>query len=169
MLVLPGFLYGQKGTVQKQESNAEKFSDKAGTLIEKEYDPIGEVAKCKIQVISFKDLLDGRKITAIEFEYEYRGSYGADTKIAVLDADELDAFLASIRVIREKVMPVAATKYTEVSFKSRGGFMAGCFSKKDKWTGYMKLLQYDSNSYMFFEEGDFGKLAALLQTAKGKL
>jgi hypothetical protein len=169
ILVLPSFLYGQKEAIQKQESNAEKFSDKVGTLIQKEYEPIGDVAKCKIQVITFKDLLDGHKVTAIQFEYEYRTSYTSDTKLAVLDADEVDAFLTSIKIIREKVMPVATTKYTEVSFKSRSGFMAGCFSKKGKWSGYMKLSQYDGNSFVFFEEDDFNKLYALMQSAKAKL
>ncbi|MBS1662822.1 MAG: hypothetical protein JST68_17385 [Bacteroidetes bacterium] len=163
------FLFAQKENVQKQESNAEKFSDKVGTLIEKEYDPIGDVAKCKIQVLTFKDLLDGHKVTAVQFQYEYRASYGSDTKIAVLDADEIDAFLSSIKMIKEKVMPTSVVKYTEVSFKSRSGFMAGCFSKKEKWTGYMKLSKYDSNSYIFFEEDDFSKLYTLLQTAKAKL
>jgi hypothetical protein len=169
ILVLPSFLYGQKEVIQKQESNAEKFSDKAGTLIQKEYELIGDVAKCKIQVVTFKDLLDGHKVTGIQFEYEYRASYGSDTKLAVLDADEVDALLTSIKMIREKVMPVAATKYTEVSFKSRSGFMAGCFSKKDKWSGYMKLSRYDTNSFVFFEEGDFNKLYVLVQSAKAKL
>lgn len=169
ILVLPSFLYGQKDVAQKQESNAEKFSDKAGTLIQKEYEPIGDVSKCKIQVVTFKDLLDGHKLTAIQFEYEYRTSYASDTKLAILDADEVDALLASIKMIREKVMPVVATKYTEVSFKSRSGFMAGCFSKKDKWSGYMKLSRYDANSFVFFEEDDFNKLYALVQSAKAKL
>jgi len=169
VLALPVFLYGQKEVDQKPASNADKFSDKTGTLIQKEYDPIGEVAKCKIQVVTFKDLLDGHKITAIQFEFEHHASYGSETKLAVLDADEVDGFMASIRIIRERVMPVVAAKYTEVSFKSRSGFMAGCFSKKDKWSGYMKLSQYDSNSFVFFEEGDFNKLYALLQAAKAKL
>jgi len=169
ILVLPSFIFGQKEAVQKQQSNAEKFSDKAGTLIQKEYEPIGDVAKCKIQVLTFKDLLDGHKVTAIQFEYEYHASYGSDTKLAVLDADEVDACLASIKMIREKVMPLKANKYTEVSFKSRSGFEAGCFSKKDKWSGYMKLSKYDSNSFVFFEEGDFSMLYSLLQSAKTKL
>jgi hypothetical protein len=166
---MPAVLYGQKEVVQKQASNAEKFSDKAGTLIQKEYDPIGDVAKCTLEVLTFKDLLAGHKMTAIQFKYDYHASYGSDTKLAVLDADEVDAFLASIKMIREKIMSGVAPKYTEVSFLSRSGFEAGCFSKKDKWKGYMKLSQYDSNSFVFFEEGDFIKLAALLQAAKAKL
>src|SRR5262249_7498277 len=127
------------------------------------------VAKCRIQILTLKDLLDGHKMSAIRFEFDYRASYGSDTKLAVLDADEVDAFMASIRMIREKIMPTRVTKYTEVTFKSRSGFEAGCFSKKDKWTGYVKLTQYDSNSYVFFEEGDFSKLYTMLQSAKSRL
>ena len=162
-------LFAQKEALQKQESNAEKFSNKAGTIIEKEYDPIGDVAKCKILVLTLKDLLDGHKVTAVRFEYEHHASYGYDTKIAVLDADEIDAFLSSIKIIKERIMPTTVVKYTEVNFKSRSGFMAGCFSKKDKWTGYMQLSQNDSNSFVFFEEGDFNKLYSLVLAAKAKL
>jgi len=169
LIVFSTLLHAQKEAPQKQESNAEKFSDKAGSLIEKEFDQVGDVAKCKIQVVTYKDLLDGHKLTAVLFEFEARASYGSDTKRAVLDADEIDALISSIRMIKDKVMPTQATKYTEVNFKSRSGFMAGCFSKKDKWSTFMKLEKYDSNSYVWLEDGDFDKLLTVLQAAKAKL
>jgi len=137
--------------------------------MEKEYETVGEVAKCKIQVVHYKDMIDGHKLNAVLFEFEARLSYGSDTKSAVLDADEIDGLIASINIIKDKIIPTAAANYTEVNFKSRSGFMAGCFSKKEKWSTFLKLQSYDSNSYVWLEKDDFDKLLPILQSAKAKL
>jgi hypothetical protein len=125
--------------------------------------------KCEIQVAKFADLISGQKSSAVRFEYEYKSSYTSDTKVALLDDDEIEGLMKSIKIIQEKVLPTSAANYTEVNFKSRSGFMAGCFSKKDSWTAFMKLERFDSNSYVFIEKEDLSQLLDLLQQAKLKM
>jgi len=57
----------------------------------------------------------------------------------------------------------------QVSFKSRGGFEAGCFWSKASWSTYLKLEKYDKDSYVFLNKEDFPALLALLEQAKAKL
>lgn len=152
-------------TKEQELSNAEKFSAKAGALIQKEFVEIGSVG-AKISVIYFTDLITNTKQSALKFEYESVGKYSSDTKSAVLDADEVDGLIKSIKIIQDKIFPSTATNYTEVSFKSRGGFEAGCFWSKGTWSTYLKLEKYDKDSYVFLGKDDFPTLLGLLEHAK---
>ena len=156
-------------TKEQELSNAEKFSAKAGALIQKEFVEIGSVKDAKILVIYYTDLISNTKQSALKFEYESIGKYSSDTKVAVLDADEVDGLIKSIKIIQEKIFPSIATNYTEVSFKSRGGFEAGCFWSKGSWSTYLKLEKYDKDSYVFLGKEDFTTLLGLLEQAKTKL
>lgn len=161
--------YGQNETKSKEVSNAEKFSDKSGTLIQKEFLDVGDLKKCKIQIAKYEDLISSQKTNAVRFEFDYVSSYSSDTKLALLDTDEIDGLIKSLKLIQEKVLPVPATNYTEVSYRSRSGFEAGCFSKKDSWSIYLKLERFDSKSYIFLDKDDLPKLLTLLESAKAKL
>ena len=154
---------------EQEVSNAEKFSERAGSLVQKEFIEIGTLKKCDIQVAMFTDLISGQKSSAVRFEYDYKSSYSSDTKVAMLDQDEIDGLMKSIKIIQDKILPTSATNYTEVNFRSRSGFAAGCFSKKNTWTTYMKLEKFDSNSYVFMDKDDLTQLLSLLQQAKTKL
>lgn len=154
---------------EQEVSNAEKFSERAGTLVQKEFLDVGVLKKCEIQVAKFTDLISGQKSSAVRFEYEYKSSYSSDTKVALLDEDEIDGLIKSIKIIQEKILPTIAVNYTEVNFRSRSGFIAGCFSKKESWTAFVKLERFDSNSYVFMDKEDLSQLLTLLQQAKSKM
>ncbi len=160
-------LFGQ--TKEQELSNAEKFSAKAGSLIQKEFIDIGVVKDAKIKVIQYTDLITLTKQSALKFEYVSVGKYTSDTKAAILDADEIDGLIKSIKIIQEKIFPSVVSTYTEVSFKSRGGFEAGCFWSKGSWDTYMKLEKFDKDSYVFLKKEDFPTLLNLLELAKTKL
>lgn len=170
-LIIAGFaISAQEPKVKEQaKSNAEKFSERSGSLIQKEFFEIGEIKKCELKVIHYKDLISNQKTSALKFEYEYKSSYSSDTKTALLDADEIDGLIKSIKIIQESIFPSTPSDYTEVSFRSRSGFEAGCYSKKDSWSAYMKLESYDSNSYVFMDKEDLIKLLIILEQAKAKL
>lgn len=154
----------------KEVSNAEKFSERSGTLIQKEFADVGSIKKCKIQLATFTDLISGQTSKAVRFEYEHKSSYSTDTKLALLDADEIEGLIKSIKIIQDKVIPSPTTgNYSEVTFKSRSGFETGCFTGKNGWTPYMKLEKFDSNSYVFLDKDDFATLLGLLEQAKAKL
>lgn len=160
-----------KEEVEKSQSKAEIFSEKSGSLIQKQFIDIGKLKSCNIQVAVFSDLLSNLKTSAVRFEKAYKASYSSssDDKIAILDPDELDALIKSLSVLKEKVYPTSPTDYTEINFRSRSGFSAGCFFDKGKWSPYMKLEKYDSNSYVFFELDDTQSLIDILTKAKLKL
>ncbi len=160
----------QQPKIKEQEtSNAEKFSERSGSLIQKEFIDIGNIKKCELKVIQYTDLVSAQKTSALKFEYEYKGSYSSGTKAAVLDADEIDGLIKSIKIIQGKILPSTPANYTEVSFRSRSGFEAGCYSAKNNWSAYMKLERFDSNSYVFIDKEDLTKLLSLLEQAKAKL
>lgn len=165
-------LWANLSSAQSKEqelSNAEKFSIKSGTLMQKEYLNIGELKSAKLDVIYFTDLIANQKQSALRFEYEVTGKYSNSTKSAVLDSDEIDGFIKSIKIIQEKIFPTSPINYQEVIYKSRGGFEAGCFWSKGSWSTYLKLEQYDKDSYIFLTKEDFSKLFGLLETSKSKL
>lgn len=162
-------LYGQSTASPKEVSNAEKFSEKSGSLIQKEFIDIGSIKKCKVQITRFIDLINNQNTNAVRFEYRSIGSYSNDDKIAILDSDEIDGLIKSLKIIQEKILPTQSQNYTEISFKSRSGFEAGCFSKKENWDLYLKLERGDSNSYVFLSKEDLPNLLSLLETAKSKL
>lgn len=156
-------------TKEKELSNAEVFSAKAGTLMQKEFVEIGTLKKCKIQVVYFTDLISNTKQSALKFEYDYVSSYTTDTKAALLDPDEVDGLMKSIKVMQDKVIPNIPVNYTEVYYRSRGGFEGGCFTSKGTWSTYLKLEKFDGKSYVFLNIDDLTTLYTYLEQAKSKL
>jgi len=150
-------------------SNAEKFSEKSGVLIKKEFADIGEVKDLEIKVVHYTDLISKNSVSSVRLEKEVVGKYSTDTKIASLDSDEIDGLIKSIKLIQEQIFNSVPTEYTEVSFKSRGGFEAGCFWSKGKWSTYLKIKKYDSKSYVFLDQSDFQILLELLTKSQEQL
>ena len=156
-------------TKEVEVSNAEKFSTSSGALIKKDYLEIGDIKGAKVQVVKFQDLISDKSTSAIKFEYEVKSSYSTDTKQALLDVDEIDGLMKSIKIMQESIFPSTSENYSEVTFRSRSGFEAGCYWSNGKWTTYLKLEKYDSKSYVFLDQEDFTTLYSFLEQAKLKL
>ena len=162
-------IYAQAPAKEKEQSNAEAFSAKAGTLMQKEFVEIGTIKMTKVQVLYYTDLISNTKTNALKFEHDVVSSYSTDTKVAILDVDEIDGLMKSIKLMQDKVMVTVPTTYTEVYYRSRGGFEAGCFTSKGAWSCYLKLEKFDSKSYVWLESADLTTLYALLEQAKAKM
>ncbi len=160
-----------KAEVEKSQSKAQIFSERYGSLIQTQFIEIGKIKSSTIQVALYTDLITNQKTSAVRFEKEYKASYSSssDTKIALLDADELDALIKSLSLLKDKIYITTPTDYTEINFRSRSGFSAGCFFNKGKWSPFMKLERFDSNSYVFLDLEDSQPLIDLLTKAKAKL
>jgi hypothetical protein len=160
-----------KTETEKSSSRAEIFSERSGTLLQKQYINIGDMKSATIQVALFTDLISNQKTSAVRFEKEYKATYSStsDTKIALLDQDEIDGLIKSLHIMQDKVYKTAPTDYTEVNFRSRSGFAAGCYFSKGKWSAYMKLEKFDSNSYVWFDMDETQSFIDLLTQAKAKL
>lgn len=167
MLLAFGLLtFAQTSTTSNELSNAERFSSKAGTLIQKEFVELGSVKNTEISVVHYTDLNTLDSISAVRFKYVVSTSYSTDTKIAILDSDEIEGLITSIKMMKDRVFTTNPTNYTEIIYKSRGGFEAGCFSSKKGWSTYLKLERFDSKSYVFLKNEDFTELLSLLEEAK---
>lgn len=156
-------------TKENEQSNAEKFSARSGTLMRKEFSEIGNLKRCKIQVLYYTDLITNSKQTALKFEYEVASTYSTDTKVAILDTDEIDGLMKSIKILQEKVIVNIPSNYTEAYYRSRSGFEAGCFVSKGSWSCYLKLEKYDGKSYVWLDKEDLPALYTLLEQAKLKM
>ncbi|SHL14292.1 hypothetical protein SAMN05444266_102190 [Chitinophaga jiangningensis] len=153
---------------KEQKSKAELFSNKSGSLIQKQFIDIGSLRGCQIKVVQLTDLIGGETTKAVRFEYIYPGAYSSDTKIGILDIDEVDALIKSLNILKDKVIPTTPELYTEIAYKSRGGFQAGCFISRKQWSSFLKLEQFDDKSYVFMKDGDIIQLLSLLNDAKAK-
>jgi len=158
-------IIAQTPAKEKEISNAEAFSAKAGTLMQKEFVEVGTIKKTKVLVLYYTDLISNTKKSALKFEFDVSG-YSTVTKVAVLDVDEIDGLMKSIKLLQEKVMVIVPTNYTEVYYRSRGGFEGGCFTSKGVWSCYLKLEKFDGNSYVWLASEDFTTLYKLLEQAK---
>ncbi|UOF76947.1 hypothetical protein [Bacteriophage sp.] len=155
-----------KSQQDKEQSNIEKFSSRSGILFEKTNIPVGSFRGVKVQVMTIRDLINQSKTAGLRFENIVTTRIGSDTKIASLDDDELDALVKSLEIIKTDVLPSARQNYTEIIYRSRSGFEAGCFYSGGKWSAFVKLERYDKDSYVFIEPPDLDSLLALLKQAK---
>jgi len=160
--------FAQNTTVEREQSNIEKFSAKSGTLVERRFVNVGKLKLIEVQVLTITDLISNAKISGVRFEMQTATRYTTDTKVAFLDQDEVDGLIKSINALKTKVFNTTKDTYTEVTFKSRSGFEAGCFFSDGKWTTYLKLERFDNNSQTFMKPEDFDELLSLLQLAKQK-
>lgn len=156
---------------ERAQSQAEEFSTQAGTLMQKEFVVIGEVKGLKLKVLKMTDLLTKKSVNALRFEFDYKATYGSDTKIAVIDKDEVAALESSLTMMKATIMPTTMANYTEVTFSSRSGFQAGCFNEagKAEWSPFVKVEKYDGKSYVFLKAEDIDALLQLVQAAKSLL
>lgn len=165
-LLAPVMGWGQVDTLSRTEG----FSSRAGTLIEKSFDLVGFVNGVEIQVYTVTDLLSDAAVKAVRLQTEMAGQYTSTTRISVLDADEIDGMTKSIKILQEKVFPAQKAVYTEVRFKSRGGFEVGAFfdTKKKAWTPYLDFGNA-GKSTVFLSVKELDTFAFFLQEAKKKM
>lgn len=157
---------------ETQQSNTEVFSSKSGTLIEKSFIDVGKQNKITFQVLKIRSLLNGDSLSALRLETEVMESaYSTDTKVAILDRDEIDGLIASIRKVLIDILPSPREHYTEVIFKSRSGFEFGAYfdPTKESWKCYFQLKRFDSKSSVFFGNKDLATMLNVIEAAKTKL
>lgn len=164
-----GILSAQVKPVDKEQSKLEQFSSKSGTLVEKKFIGVGQLKTVKVEVLVLTDLISKIKVAGVRFSKETATRYTSDTKTAFLDADEIDALVFSIEIMKTKIIPSSPDSYTEVVFTSRSGFSAGCYFDSGKWTVFMKLERFDKDSYQYLQSEDIDSFASLLLQAKTKL
>jgi hypothetical protein len=155
-------------SVKQDSSKAEIFASKAELLIEKQFIEIGFVDMIELRVMKIKDLNSGKAMNALRFEYQTTNQIFSQTKLAIVDEDEIDALTASVNTIITKEFISEKEVYTEVTFQSRSGFVAGGYYTidKKKWIPFLQLDRHDSKSTITISFADFSHFLDLLKQAK---
>jgi hypothetical protein len=158
----------EEPTTEKTQSKTEAFYSASGTLFERQYHPVGKLRTLTIQRMEIRNLSTNEEVRALRFESPYSISqYSSDTKIAVVDKDEVQGLLNALRIMRDQVLTSTRDVYTEVTFTSRSGLQAGCYydEGKKKWTGYVRVDKYHARSVVYFDATDLATLLSLIESA----
>lgn len=127
---------------------------------------IGSVKRVEIKKLALTDVLTNSSLSGVKLETSISKTYGTTTEACFLDADEVDAFIKSAKFL---LTPPAtgADIYVELQFTSRGGFQSGAFSDKSgNWKYFIKLDQFDRDSYVFLDKYEFERLSELVMRSK---
>lgn len=166
--LIPSIAQDKKEAEQAQ-SNFDKFTSRSGILFQRQYTDIGKVRGMDIKVLVVTDLLNTKaKSSCVRFEME-TGLRVTRSEITTLDIDEVDGLIASLRYLKSTVFNTTPDRYTEITFRSRGGFEAGAFYARGSWTPYIYVSRYNKDSMFASSMQEFDLLLDHLLKAKPKL
>lgn len=159
--------FAQKDSLSK--SLIEKLSDKSGSLFKREFTEIGKIKGMKVDLLRITNLSEANAKSFSGARFENSTQYS--DYIAFVDADELDGLIASLQYIQTKIFNDTAKVYTEVEFKTRGGFKAGCYFTPDdkKWSGFVQVASYSNKSMIFMDSDDFRKFKGMMEQVKSMI
>ncbi|AZA86316.1 hypothetical protein EG349_05695 [Chryseobacterium shandongense] len=165
---LSAFAQDQNKDIETTKS--EKFSQRSGTLLQKDFIDLGNIAGTEVKLLKIKDLNNNESNSSVRFEKEGSGTY-SDTYISAIDKDEVDGLIISIKNLIDNVLKTTPTTYTEVTYSSRGGFCLGSYfeERKSKWTSFLKVEKHSNKSMGILSESDLQNLLILLEQAKTKM
>ncbi|MHC8949249.1 hypothetical protein [Sphingobacterium hungaricum] len=156
---------------EKQQSQAEVFSKKAGVLISSQFIEIGYVKTIKVLLVIYMDMINGRQEMAIRFENHFPADCSKTrvSKVGTIDEDELDVLIKSISILKNQVFQSYPEHYTEVSFLSRAGLEVGSCFADNSWDFFLKLDQNDDSTNVSLAVDDAQVLLDILQKLKGHI
>ena len=164
------FCYSQEAKKDTETTKSDKFSQRSGTLLQKDFIDLGKVGGTEVKILKIADLNNSDTISSVRFENQSYGTY-SDTYINAIDKDEVDGLIISIKKLLNDVLKTTPSTYTEVTYSSRGGFSLGSYydTKKSKWTNFLKVEKYTSKSMAILSVEDLTTLLNLLEQAKTKM
>ena len=170
LTVLCGVSYAQEKKDASQESSSKtlEFMKKDGTLIQREFYPLGKVKGVECEVLIITDVISKKKMGCLRLKTKYSSSYSSDTYIGTLDFDEMDACMKSISFINESVITTTPSAYTEVEYKTRDRVEVGAFyqERSSSWRAYVQTKSYTNNSMEFFAASELTQLLSIMEQAK---
>ncbi|WP_109300895.1 hypothetical protein [Aquimarina sp. AU474] len=168
LLLVSNLILAQSQKIESNKSNAEIFSTKSGTLIEKQFIDVGSSKKIKLQIVKYTDIISGDSVSASLIESSSKNQYSAGTNV-ILDIDELKGLIKSIEIINVEVLNTIPENYTEITFSSRGNLKAGCFWYKNAWSIYIQLNKRDYKSSIKLNKEELSEILNLLKQSYNKL
>lgn len=151
-------------TIAETESEFEKVLLKKGSLIVKEFtdcclfekdeyfnyshssELFGFTDTLQFQTASILDIETGVKIYALRITTGYYGSkYSYGEAIGVMDADEIDGAIKTLRYIQQNISKM--NDYSEVVYQASSGMEVGAYHSSDESKIYVKV---NSNATKFY-------------------
>jgi len=77
-------------------TKSDKFSQRSGTLLQKDFIDLGSVGGTEVKILKIKDLNNNESNSSVRFEKQGYGTY-SDTYINAIDKDEVDGLIISIK------------------------------------------------------------------------
>jgi len=153
------------GPTEERLTESDKFLKRAGTLIEKRFYYIGKTRAIAFEVIKLKDLNSNDYYSALSLES--KDITGLREGKAVLDEDEVDGFLKTLKLL-QSVVKTQRDTYSEVTYKSRGYFTAGAYydEKRLRWKPFVQLLNYSDKTWIPIDDTVIGEMIVLVENAK---
>lgn len=156
------------------KSEAVAFSSRDGALIKKEFYNLGKVKGIDFSVLVLTDILKNEKIACLRIITTYfsSASRSSDEYIGTLDSDEIDACIKSLIYIKDNLLSIVPTTYTECEYKSKDGVKMGAFNDSKefgKWSSYVQTKSYTSRSAVFLKGEDIDSFIVKLTEAKQKI
>ena len=166
-------VFGQKEKVTEDQSKAEVFISKKGSMIEKTFTVIGEIGKASftanptpLEVLKIKDLIKNDSIFCVRMTaYSGSGAY-TTSSTGYIDADELPNVIAFLKMVEQKYLPtVPPSNNVEVQYECDSGFEIACFNSKNKWQLYIKPKRFESGQ-IFLDKNSITNILSTFQSAQ---
>lgn len=153
------------------ETKSDKFSNRSGSLIQKEFNEVGKVSGNEITVLKIKDLNSNETISSVRFKNtSYSSTFGEEEYLNSIDKEELDGLIISVKKLIDEVIKTEPSVYSEVVYRSVSGFSLGAFyrneAKKKGWVPFLKVDKYKSKSFSTLNDDNLIEILALLEKAK---
>jgi len=140
---------------EKSESKFERVLLKKGSLISKEFTDYGTIETSwqpiSLQTAKLVDIATGDEYYALRMEHDYyKSEYDNGTSTGVLDSDEIDGVISTLKYIKEHENEFK--NYTEVNYTSSSDMIFGAYKSDDssifikfdyKDTAYIEMSNID--------------------------
>lgn len=152
----------------KSESKTVDFLSENGTFIQKEYYELPKVKGIEFSVLVLTDLMSTRKMGCLRLKTKEYKTYSTQEYIGTLDADEIDACLQCLNLLKDKVITSSPSVYTETEYKTRDGVIVGSFynTSKSQWTAYIQTKSYIQESFTSINSDNIPEIIDRLKQAK---
>ena len=143
-------VFGQKEKVT-EDTKADIFSSRKGSVIEKSWVKVGRLESqsllsisVPVEILKIKDLAKNDSLFCLSITLPGIGQYDSSTS-GYIDAEEIPNIIVFLKTVEEKYLKtVVPTSQMEVTYKCDSGFEIGCLTFKNKWQIFIKPKYYAS-------------------------
>lgn len=167
VVLLPFAAMCQDTAAKKSATKIEAIQSRVGSVIKKEFIPIGKFQNVTIEALKVTDVASGKVVKGIKFSMYSGGAFTVSGKFeSFLDEEEIDPVVKFFTYV--KGFTETTENYTEYDLPTED-LSVFAYTGNKKWTCGLQLDKYKSASIASFNVKDVDDLLAYIDMAKGKL